>query len=124
MRFKINPWILTILWMGIIFAGSSFELKPGASPFTYADKVAHFFEFGLLGILLFCSLKRSFAHLPATVLILLATALTGMYGLSDEIHQLYVPTREFSGYDIIADVSGGFACTLCWYLFLRKLRKI
>jgi len=40
---------------------------------------------------------------------LLATfLLTTLYGLFDEIHQLFIPGRAFDWYDFVADVIGGF----------------
>ena len=45
-----------------------------------------------------------------------------LYGLSDEIHQLYVPGRMFDILDILADSFGALLFIL-GYWFLRRFRK-
>ncbi len=116
-----TPWIPVITWMTVIFIGSSLVLKEGLSPFTYADKCVHFVEFGILGFLLYCALYISKPNLPSVLRILSAAILTGLYGLSDEIHQLYVPTREFSLYDLTADITGALFFSCLAYLCQKHM---
>lgn len=98
--------------MAVIFYFSSLpgdELDlPG---FRFSDKVAHFAAFFLLGWLLSMrhSLRRRLtveasAFPPAPDL--LALAVGCLYGLSDEIHQYFVPLREFALADWAADSLG------------------
>lgn len=121
---KINSWVFPLAWMALIFFGSSMQLKQGASPFTYADKVVHFFEYGILGVLLFNALEKKSSVTSVTLLITLTTVLTGLYGLSDEIHQYFVPTRECSYFDLIFDVAGGLCCSLMWYHLKKRIPKV
>ncbi len=51
---------------------------------------------------------RSFGHFVQKpwLLALCCVGFSGLYGLSDEIHQFYVPGRSADPYDLIADISG------------------
>lgn len=67
--------------------------------------VLHLAEYALLGFLLFNARQRlGFALLVGTA-----------YGLSDELHQLFVPTRVFSPHDVLADslgsLLGAYVCS-------------
>jgi hypothetical protein len=46
---------------------------------------------------------------------MLLTILVTAYGVTDEYHQLFVPGRDASGWDILADGLGGFLAA--WVLF-------
>ena len=41
-------------------------------------------------------------------------AFAGLYGVSDEIHQIFVPMRVFSIDDIFANFAGAFLGVLIW----------
>jgi VanZ family protein len=49
-----------------------------------------------------------------------STVFTTAYGLSDEIHQLFVPGRRFELLDLVADGVGGLLGAL---LMARRLRR-
>jgi VanZ family protein len=76
----------------------------------------HFALFGGLAGLVALGLVRSNGPaLPRRALILWPVAFATLYGLTDEIHQLFVPQRTFDLLDLLADAagatifSGGFA---------------
>ncbi len=46
-------------------------------------------------------------------------ALTLCYGVTDEIHQLFVATRQFDIVDMTADLTGGLIGGGLWFLGLR-----
>ena len=66
--------------------------------------IAHIFTYGVLAFLV----VRAFAHHwdPTPRLVWIAFAVTLLYGVSDEIHQLFVPGRGFQFYDILMDGVG------------------
>lgn len=77
---------------------------PGGS----SDKLAHAVLYGGLGFLVMrafcptrCGGRRWAWCLFCTV------ASVAIYGLSDEVHQLFVPHRTFDLMDLVADVAGG-----------------
>jgi len=83
------------LYMAAIFALSSLPGSEVGIPPPW-DKLAHFSEYALLGFLL----GRGTGNAP------LAFALAALYGVSDEVHQAFVPGREASALDWLADAAG------------------
>ena len=72
-----------------------------------SDKTAHVLLYSGLGFLAGRALAGG-AGRPVTVrVMLLVLTLCALYGLSDEVHQLFVPHREFDLKDCAADVAGG-----------------
>jgi len=70
-------------------------------------KVAHFTEYLILSLLLYRALnvERRWSLRAA----LLALALAGLYAVSDELHQWFVPGRAAAASDCLIDVSGAAA---------------
>ena len=97
---------LTLGWMALIFFLSSQPDVPAPELFSQQDKVAHLFVFGVLGLLLASALTPPAAASWRRVLLI--TALVTVYGITDELHQYFVPGREASAWDVLADGVGGF----------------
>lgn len=96
-------WILVILYAALIFYLSSGPLTvdlPGN------DKLHHMVEYGIFSFLLYNALRSSFKKERPWKIVLLAIILTVLYGISDEFHQLFVPSRSADLYDVVADASG------------------
>ena len=70
------------------------------------DKVIHFIEYGTLSFLFFFSLRKSIPAFKIKSADVLAIMFSGLYGVSDEVHQYYVPGREFSIGDMAANLIG------------------
>jgi VanZ family protein len=47
----------------------------------------------------------------------------GLYGISDEIHQLFVPNRSFELLDILSDISGAALFQIAYYGIVRRALK-
>lgn len=99
-------WPVVVAWMGALFFLSSLPSPPQTLAFDFGDKIAHAAAFGVLGCFL------SFARLPYPLgslnRVMLVTVLVIAYGVSDEFHQSFVPGRDSSATDIVADGIGGF----------------
>ncbi len=97
-----------ILWATLIFVSSSI---PGRSipkiNFPNADKIVHFIIF-----MVFCALTdrairfQSRVPLLAKYHLVFSVAVTVIYGMIDEGHQLFVPNRDPSLADLAADAVG------------------
>jgi len=100
-------WFPVIVYSGIIFYVSS--LARVKIPFQGAslDKFIHVFEYIPYGYLTARALLLSRANRSTKGLIVLAGALSLMYGLSDEYHQSFVGGRSSSFLDVFADTLGG-----------------
>ena len=86
-----------------------------------SDKLAHFAAYALLGGLIVRALHGGFVPLrlkPAFAAIVLAS----LYGASDEIHQIFVPGRDASLWDLGADALGAAAAVGMLALALSRNR--
>ena len=73
------------------------------------DKGAHFLAYSLLGFFFMMSLIRRRDEGIRTSAFLKAVVVVAFAGAADEIHQYFVPGRESSFLDFIADALGGTA---------------
>ncbi|UCD71937.1 MAG: VanZ family protein [Syntrophobacterales bacterium] len=110
LSFRLNTyWIISFLYMGLIFFGSSFPPPRGLPSIPFLDKVAHLVAFGILASLIYFAREKSGAHVrPIFIPFLIAF----LYGVSDEIHQYFVPGRNADVLDALADAAGGFVFLL------------
>ncbi len=105
----ILAWTGTLGYAGLIFYLSS-ESHP--APFLgplekyHIDFLIHGVEYALFGILLSNSLGISFPKSPRQILFWAAVILGALYGASDEWHQSFVPMRDSSAVDWLADTIG------------------
>jgi len=98
-------WILTLLYMALIYFLSSLHTVHIPGSFEYMDKVIHALAYAPLAYLLYRALKGSGMQ---RYVILAAFALTVIYGSSDELHQYFVPGRTPDLWDLAADSAGAF----------------
>ena len=98
-------WGPVVLHMALIFGMSSVS-HPPALPGRDLDKLVHAVLYAGLSALLVRALAGGWQR-PVTLRIaVLAAALATMYGVSDEIHQAFVPPRESDPRDLVADGIG------------------
>jgi len=121
-RHPMAAWGAWGAYAGLIFYLSSQSLGPelGELP-PGGDKVLHMIEYGFFGLLTYHALttggrisntvQRRRLYLWLTILIAFA------YGVSDEIHQSFVPTRESDPFDVAADTVGAAAVAWCLFRF-------
>lgn len=105
-RTQLAIWAPGLIWAGVLFALSS---VPGtrypAIPFQGADKLVHIGLYSPLGFFTARALRR---RLGAGFLrtLLLATLIAVFYGVTDELHQAFVPFRSCDWRDLVADLGG------------------
>ena len=107
--------LFTIIYMILIFILSSIPGRYiGMKGFTLIDKWVHMIEYSILGVLILLTLKNRIIN--NKIRIISAVALSTFYGITDEIHQLFVPNRSFDYFDILADFIGSCAGVLLFYI--------
>jgi VanZ family protein len=89
--------------MGLIFMLSSQSDLPAPYEFPESDKVFHVLAYVPLGFLMVYALSRSTS---SANLIFFGAFLAFLYGVTDEIHQYFVPGRDASALDVMADGAG------------------
>ncbi len=97
-------WWPVVLWAGVIFTLSSFPSLP--SPPTVSDKHSHMAVYGLLAALIVRALAGGRLSGVTWRAAGLAIGLATVYGVTDELHQGFVPGREPSVLDVVADAAG------------------
>ncbi|MCK5540401.1 MAG: VanZ family protein [Deltaproteobacteria bacterium] len=109
-----------LLYCLIIFWLSALSDPGRLSPFSVPDKIAHLLEYTVFGFLLMRMLTylRPERDVVQHLIWVLSGAL--IYGLSDEIHQYFVPGREFSWMDLLADGAGGYLGARLWMIFSKR----
>ncbi|MFC1560200.1 VanZ family protein [Candidatus Margulisiibacteriota bacterium] len=120
---KFLYWLPAILYMALIFYLSS---RPAASlvksmPILLGFKLVHIVEYGFLFYLIRFALLRTTA-LKSAHLFFVALELTVIYGLTDELHQVFVPFR--TGNLLDAFVNGVGAVVVQAGILLRARRRI
>lgn len=132
---KVFPWFAVIVWMCVIFSFSAQPAKKSDKTSTgtikkvasvispkfrklpkteknkkaekynhIARKTAHFSEYAVLGMLCFAALGTYCMKKKKRVL--MALAISALYAVTDEMHQIFVPGRACRFFDILID-SGG-----------------
>lgn len=92
----------------IFFLSSQSKLPSPPKPFFGLDKIFHIIAFGAFAFTLTFWFKTEKWISKAKKYVLFVICITVIYGLSDEIHQYFVPNRSSSVYDLLADTIGAF----------------
>lgn len=95
--------------MALIYAVSSWPFDSSLfakAQKIHADWLAHVVEYGVLGFLLARALKRTRPRLSPAWFYAAALAIGVFYAVSDEYHQSFVPSRDASVHDGLADTLG------------------
>jgi VanZ family protein len=120
-----------MVYAGLIFLLSSFSHFPEEVPlFIGYDKLAHFIEYYIFGILI-CRWLLNKKNLLVRKHALFMTLLIGIcYGVSDEWHQSFIPGRCATIWDVLFDAVGIVAAVFKYRITgkrdssLNKLDKI
>ena len=109
-----------IIYAALIFYLSSIPNLSNPLPsFNWSDKVVHFVEFAVLGVLIWQSARRLNMKVRRRWLVMLAIAVGIFYAASDEFHQSFVAGRNADLLDWIADSLGLVIGTVSM-IFLAK----
>lgn len=117
-------WLPLILYCLFIYIQSDHPSPEQIPIFPYVDKVLHVTAYGILGILFYRAYQTLMVKDNIKILMLLSVVSTSLYGISDEIHQSFVPFREAEVADVIADMIGALS-GVCLYqlLIVSRIEK-
>ncbi|HET6231994.1 MAG TPA: VanZ family protein [Longimicrobiaceae bacterium] len=99
---RVRAWAPAIGWMAMLFIVSSFHHVPSPHIDNF-DKVEHGTAYAVLGFLIERAWTLSGGRGRGWLIPFVAGSL---YGVSDEIHQVFVPGRSADPRDWIADSAG------------------
>ena len=109
-------WFPVIGCMGWIFYTSSIPGTDIPPLFPYQDIVYHGITFLILAYFFARALKNTYSKISARQLVIVTFLFGMMYGISDELHQVFTPNRTASGFDVFIDSIGTFIGGLIWRL--------
>jgi VanZ family protein len=106
-------WIPALAYMGAIFYLSSQSQLP-IGP-DVSDKLSHVVAYFGLAVVLVVGLCSGLPSRLRPATALMAWGMAVGYGVTDEVHQMFVPYRTAALDDLVADAAGALAgVALCW----------
>lgn len=115
-------WFPVLAYAGAIFFFSSLphpeQLAPSLFKFV-GDKSLHLIEYGILGVLCYRAFRYAAGPWGEQYALAFAILAASLYGVTDEIHQAFVPSRESSGWDLLADTVGATLASCGWHWKVR-----
>ena len=134
----IGSWALVIMVAGLIFFmsaknGNQLDNDMGLISLIKAwlaaaaeklighqidvSPVGHFTEYFIFGLTLANALRF---HLKQPVSSVVAVVIASLYGVSDEIHQIFVPTRSCDPMDWLVDTIAAACAVAVFAIIMRK----
>ena len=116
-------WVPVALYAGMIFYLSAQSHPEENLPsFVFkevSDKVLHAVAYGILSLLCYRAFRWAAGPAVARQAVVLAIVTASLYGVTDEVHQAFVPLRESSWLDWLADTIGAAIAAMSWR-FIRS----
>ena len=95
---------------------SSYPSPEEVPQLPYIDKVLHFAAYAVLGALFFRAFRTVRYKDRIKLVIILSILSSSLYGVSDELHQYFVPFRNADVIDIVSDVFGSICGVYGYYM--------
>ncbi|MCJ7539942.1 MAG: VanZ family protein [Desulfobacterales bacterium] len=99
-------WFPILVYCLLIFIQSSHPSPDIGPDWTFKDKMLHFTAYALLGALFLRAFKTTRIKHHLKLIFTLSVLFSALYGISDEIHQSFVPYRTADAMDALADILG------------------
>lgn len=116
----IRLWLPVIAYMAMLFVFSSFSKLP-TPPGNLSFYHVHIAAYAGLCALATRAAAKGVRHVSVTAA-LVAIAISSLYGVTDEYHQVLVPGRTFDVLDMAADAFGSVvgACAMWAWSIIRR----
>ncbi len=120
---RIRSWLPVAGYAALIFYLSSLphpeERLPKVLFEQAGDKLLHLIEYAVLAALCYPAFLRAAGPVVARRAVALSILAASFYGMTDEVHQAFVPFRESSWLDWVADTAGAVVGALGASRFLQ-----
>lgn len=114
-------WTITIIGAIAIFYISSLTFEPSVPGTNILSMLYHILAFFFFSLFLLISLtKGKGKFLPFTLAILISIA----YGISDEIHQFFVPGRYCGLFDVGLDSLGILFASMIYFISIKYRKNL
>ena len=101
---KYLRWLITAAY-ALVISYLSITPQSGLPSFSYMDKLLHFVAYAGLGFLCVWALSFSITASWRSI-IFVAVCIATLYGILNEIVQMYIPTRSTEFLDALANGAG------------------
>ncbi|MFP4501154.1 MAG: VanZ family protein [Candidatus Hydrogenedentota bacterium] len=103
----LRYYMLVAVYCAALFMlSASPNPAPGISRFPGADKAGHAVLYGGLAAAVGIGMRRSQRAYSPRTLFYVPVIFAAAYGVSDEVHQWFVPGRTLDVWDVLADAAG------------------
>jgi VanZ family protein len=113
-------WLPLIAYCLLIYVQSAYPSPQSLPSFVMMDKILHFAAYAVMGILFYRAYRTLRLGNHRQILVLLSMVSASFYGISDEIHQYFVPSRNADVRDVIADFLGAVCAVYLYQLWSRR----
>jgi VanZ family protein len=143
MRAFLKYWLPVVIWLGVIFAGSTDVLSAEHTsrflvPFlrwldphislvainsiqSTIRKLGHLIEYAILAALFWRALRDGAnSRTKMSLLFIAVWFVCGIFAVSDEFHQSFVPSRTPSPHDVLIDICGALIGIVLCLMFSRR----
>ena len=121
-RILLVYWLPLIIYCLAIYIQSSHPGPQYLPELRFLDKFLHFGAYGLLGVFFYRAYETLSLKNYKNLLILISIGSATLYGISDEIHQYFVPFRQADILDAVANAIGSICGVYIFYSW--KVRKM
>jgi VanZ family protein len=109
----LSLWMPVAIYMAVIFLLSA-DSSPPAPPHV-SDKLLHLLAYAGLAVVIGRAVHGGLPSRLSRRGVVVTIAITVVYGVTDELHQAFVPGRSPDVYDVAADAAGaGVGLIACW----------
>ena len=113
-------WLPLIVYCVLIYVQSSHPSPEELPSFRFMDKLLHVAAYGVMGVLFYRAYQTLRIKNNPQILVWLSMASASVYGISDEIHQYFIPERNADLYDVAADIIGAVCGVYLYQLWERQ----
>jgi VanZ family protein len=120
----IFRWLPLIAYCLFIFIQSGYPSPQKLPSFNLMDKMLHFAAYGVMSILFYRAYQTLRIKNHRQMLIFISIVSASIYGISDEIHQYFVPERHGDLLDVIADILGAICGTIFYQWWVSRKKPV
>ena len=117
-RLFICYWLPLITYCLFIFYYQAFHRRSNCRIVPLRQAVAHAARTGFSAFFFIEPTARSWPTAPVWTMTNASLLSTGVYGITDEIHQYFVPGRFADPWDLLADMVGALLGVIAYHVWL------
>src|SRR3989339_64059 len=111
-NYQLGYWLPVYLYALAIFLSSHQSRMVIPIKIIGIDKTLHFIVYGILAGLIYRACRKSQGSYIFQKAYFISLICSILYGFSDEFHQFYIPGRQASAWDFMADALGAIAAII------------